>query len=142
MIWTKCVVAMIVADTSVWIDYFKGKVSPATDFLDSQLDTGLVVIGDLILLEILQGFKADKDYSLAKEVLLLLQQKEFLDCDLALIAAENYRKLRKKGITIRKTNDVIIASYCIANNLPLLFSDRDFQPFVKHLGLQNALVVD
>ena len=133
---------MIVADTSVWIDYFKGKVSPETDLLDSQLDTGLVVIGDLILLEILQGFKADKDYSLAKDTLLLLEQREFLGCDLALVAAENYRKLRKKGITIRKTNDVIIASYCIAYNLPLLLSDRDFQPFVDHLGLQNALVVD
>ncbi|HCH24916.1 MAG TPA: VapC toxin family PIN domain ribonuclease [Oceanospirillaceae bacterium] len=130
---------MIVADTSVWIDYFKGQISPATDLLDEQLDTSLVVIGDLILLEILQGFKVDKDYKLAKAMLLLLEQRAFLGSELALIAAENYRQLRKKGITIRKTNDVIIASYCIEHNLPLLFSDRDFLPFVEHLDLRCAL---
>jgi len=130
---------MIVADTSVWIDYFKGQISPATDLLDERLDTSLVVIGDLILLEILQGFKVDKDYKLAKAMLLLLEQRAFLGSELALIAAENYRQLRKKGITIRKTNDVIIASYCIEHNLPLLFSDRDFLPFVEHLGLRCAL---
>ena len=130
---------MIVADTSVWIDYFKGQISPATDLLDEQLDTSLVVIGDLILLEILQGFKVEKDYKLAKAMVLLLEQRAFLGSELALIAAENYRQLRKKGITIRKTNDVIIASYCIEHNLPLLFSDRDFLPFVEHLDLRCAL---
>lgn len=130
---------MIVADTSVWIDYFKGKACPETDLLDEKLENDLVAIGDLILLEILQGFKSDKDYNLAKKTLLLLEQREFLSNELALKAAGNYRKLRKKGITIRKTNDVIIASYCIENKLPLLFSDRDFLPFVEHLGLISAL---
>ncbi len=129
---------MIVADTSVWIDYFQGKSSPETDLLDEILENDLVAIGDLIMLEILQGFKLDKDYNLAKKTLLLLEQREFLGNELALKAAENYRKLRKKGITIRKTNDVIIASYCIENKLPLLFSDRDFLPFVEHLGLISA----
>lgn len=130
---------MIIADTSVWIEYFNGNVCPETDLLDEQLQSDLVAIGDLILLEILQGFRNDKDYTLAKKTLLLLEQKEFLNSDLALKAAENYRKLRKKGITIRKTNDVIIASYCIENKVPLLFSDKDFQPFVDYLGLLPAL---
>ena len=130
---------IIVADTSVWIDYFKGIESPETDLLDEKLDNDLVAIGDLILLEILQGFKSDKDYNLAKKTLLLLEQYDFLGHELAWKSSGNYRKLRKKGITIRKTNDVIIASYCIENKLPLLFSDRDFVPFVEHLGLIPAL---
>ena len=130
---------MIIADTRVWIDYFKGKYSPETEFLDQRLDNDLVAIGDLILLEILQGFKSDRDYNLARKTLLLLEQHEFLGHAPALKAVEYYRKLRKKGITIRKTNDVIIASYCIENKLPLLFSDRDFLPFVRHFGLMPGL---
>lgn len=130
---------MIIADTSVWVDYFRGKYSPETEFLDQQLNNDLVAIGDLILLEILQGFKLDRTYNLARKTLLLLEQHDFLGKAPALRAAENYRKLRKKGITIRKTNDVIIASYCIENKLPLLFSDRDFLPFARHLGLAPAL---
>ena len=132
---------MIIADTSVWVDYFRGKYSPETEFLDQQLNNDLVAIGDLILLEILQGFKSDRAYNLARKTLLLLEQHDFLGKAPALRAAENYRKLRKKGITIRKTNDVIIASYCIENKLPLLFSDRDFLPFAKHLGLAPALKI-
>ena len=130
---------MIIADTSVWIDYFKGIDRPETVLLDEKLDSDLVAIGDLILLEILQGFKSDKDYKLAKNNLLLLEQYNFLNGDLALKASDNYRKLRKKGITITKTNDVIIASYCIEHKIPLLFSDRDFKPFVEHLNLIPAL---
>ena len=130
---------MIIADTSVWVDYFRGQYSPETEFLDQQLNDDLVAIGDLILLEILQGFKSDRAYNLARKTLLLLEQNDFLGKAPALRAAENYRKLRKKGITIRKTNDVIIASYCIENKLSLLFSNRDFLPFAQHLGLAPAL---
>ena len=130
---------MIIADTSVWIDYFNGNDNKYTDFLDQKLEKDLVVIGDLILLEILQGFKNDREYKIAKETLLLLKYCEFLGLDNALIAADNFRKLRKKGITIRKTNDVIIASYCISNRIPLLFSDKDFRPFTQHLTLIDAL---
>ena len=130
---------MIIADTSVWIDYFNGDENKYTDLLDQKLEKDLVVIGDLILLEILQGFKNDREYKIAKKTLLLLEQCEFLGKDNALIAADNFRKLRKKGITIRKTNDVIIASYCISNRIPLLFSDKDFQPFVQHLRLIDVL---
>lgn len=129
---------MIIVDTSVWIDYFNGIDNAHTDLLDQKLDNDLVAIGDLILVEILQGFKNDKDYKLAKKTLMLLEQHEFLGTKNAIKAAENFRSLRKKGITIRKTNDVLIASYCISNKIPLLFNDRDFEPFIKNLKLISA----
>lgn len=130
---------MILADTSVWIDYFNGNDNPLTDELDRGLAEGIVAIGDLIFLEILQGFKNDKDYNLVKSTLSTLEQYEMFGHAQALKSAENYRALRKKGLTIRKTTDVIIATFCIENKLPLLFSDRDFIPFVDYLGLIPAL---
>lgn len=130
---------MILVDTSVWIDYFNGNNNQYTETLDSALDEGTVAIGDLIFLEILQGFKNDRDYIKAKTTLESLDQYEMFGHSMALKSAENYRSLRKKGITIRKTTDVIIATFCIENQLPLLFSDRDFAPFVEHLGLKTAV---
>ena len=127
---------MILVDTSVWIDYFNGVDSLETDTLDKALGNETVAIGDLILIEILQGFRADKQYNMAKELLEPLKKFEMLGLNIAVKTADNYRKLRKKGITIRKTADVIIATYCIENDIPLLFTDRDFIPFVKYLGLQ------
>lgn len=130
---------MILVDTSVWIDYFKGTENPHTDFLDHALGEGAVVMGDLIFLEILQGIRNDKDYRVTKQSLLSLDQYELFGQSMAEKCADNYRVLRKKGITIRKTADVIIASYCIEQQIPLLFLDRDFMPFVDHLQLQSAL---
>lgn len=132
---------MIIADTSIWIDYFNGNDNPLTDELDKGLAEGIVAIGDLIFLEILQGFKSDKDYTMAKSTLSTLEQYEMFNQAQALKSAENYRALRKKGLTIRKTTDVIIATFCIENGLPLLFSDRDFIPFVDHLGLIPAVSI-
>lgn len=129
---------MIVVDTSVWIDYFNGKDTPEVQVLDNALGVEAVAIGDLIALEILQGFKQDKDYKLAKELISALTIYDMLGATAALKCAENYRSLRKKGITIRKTADVIIASFCIENDFALLYSDKDFQPFVKHIGLRSA----
>ncbi len=129
---------MIVVDTSVWIDYFNGNDTPEAEILDDSLGRSAVAIGDLIVLEILQGFRSDKDYVIAKKYLASLHQYNMLTPELAITGAENYRKLRKKGITIRKTADVIIASFCIENNLSLLFSDRDFIPFTEHLKLRSA----
>ncbi len=129
---------MILVDTSVWIDYFNGKESSLTDILDKALIDGLVSIGDLILLEILQGIKTEREYNKTRTALALLEQYEMFGHNMVEKCAENFRFLRKKGITIRKTNDVIIATFCIENNLPLLFSDRDFIPFVDHLGLIPA----
>ena len=129
---------MILVDSSVWIDYFSGNNSTEADFLDRTLGNRAVAIGDLILTEVLQGFRHEKDYKTAKSLLLELTVFELLGKKIAIKSADNFRKLRKQGITIRKTADVIIASYCIEHNLPLLFSDKDFQPFVEHLGLRNA----
>ena len=130
---------MILVDTSVWIDYFNGQDNRATECLDNCLIEGTVAIGDLIYLEILQGFRADKDYRTAKTRLEELTIYEMFGLDAVERCAKNYRILRKKGITVRKTADVIIASFCIQNKMPLLFIDRDFVPFVKHLGLTPAL---
>ena len=130
---------MILVDTSVWIDYFNGTKNKETDILDSALFEGDVVIGDLILLEILQGFRNDKDYKQAKKLLLTLEQYEMFDRSMVTKCAENYRFLRKKGVTVRKTADVIIATFCIENQVPLLFTDRDFIPFVEHLELVCVL---
>lgn len=126
-------------DTSVWIDFFNGNDNPHTDSLDTALTEGIVVIGDLILLEVLQGFKSDKDFKRAKTTLATLEQYEMLSRQMALTCADNYRALRQKGITIRGTADVIIATFCIEHQLPLLFSDRNFVPFIGHLGLVSTL---
>lgn len=130
---------MILVDSSVWIDYFSGNGSPETDFLDGVLGVRAVAIGDLILAEVLQGFRRDKDYKTAKRLLEELTMLELLGKKMAIKSADNFRKLRKKGLTIRKTADVIIASYCIEHEMPLLFTDKDFKPFVEHLGLRDAI---
>jgi len=130
---------MIIVDTSVWIDYLNGQYTPYTDQLDKELSDGNVALGDLILLEILQGIKSDKDYKRTKEILARLDQYEMLGHGMVTRCADYYRALRKKGMTIRKTADVIIATFCIENKLPLLFTDRDFKPFVEHCGLQEVI---
>lgn len=130
---------MIIADTSVWIDYFNGVISSFTDELDNQLMEGNVALGDLILLEILQGIKSDKEYNQTKQLLTKLDQYEMLGSGMVVQCADYYRLLRKKGITIRKTPDVIIATFCIENKLPLLFTDKDFKPFVEHCGLISVI---
>jgi len=126
---------MIVVDSSVWIDYFNGKITTQTNLLDGLLDTELIVIGDLILTEVLQGFQHDKDYSQAKKLFASLAFMEMLGKDLAIKSADNYRALRKRGITVRKTIDVIIGTFCIETEASLLHCDRDFDPLEKHLRL-------
>jgi predicted nucleic acid-binding protein len=129
---------MILVDSSVWIDFFNGTKNAETDKLNEILGLEEVVIGDLILAEVLQGFRSDTDYKAAKNVLTSLTVHDLLGKDLAIKSANNFRKLRKKGITIRKTADVIIATYCIENKMPLLFTDKDFLPFVANLRLKPA----
>ena len=129
---------MILVDSSVWIDFFNGVDSTETSKLYEILGLEEVVIGDLILTEVLQGFKSDTDYKKAKNVLTTLTVYDLIGKVQAVKSADNFRKLRKKGITIRKTADVIIATYCIENKIPLLFTDRDFIPFVDHLRLKSA----
>src|SRR5881409_1217350 len=108
---------MVVVDSSVWIDYLNGRPSSQTDALDGLLGRRHVVVGDLILAEVLQGFRRDRDFHRARR-------------------AENYRRLRRLGVTVRKTIDVMIGTYCIARRLPLLHSDTDFEPMTRHLGLR------
>ena len=129
---------MIVVDSSVWIDYFCGVETPQADKLDNTLGRKPVAIGDLILTEVLQGFRHDKDYMVARRVFEDVTIFNMLGAKMAIRSAENFRTLRKKGITVRKTANVIIATFCIDQKLPLLFSDKDFKPFVKHLGLIEA----
>ena len=130
---------MILVDTSVWIDYFNGTENQHTEILDLSIEAGIAAIGDLIFLEILQGFRNDNDYKKVRSRIAILEQYELFGKDMVYECADNYRALQKKGITIRATTDVIIATYCIKNKIPLLFIDRDFQPFVKHLGLISAI---
>ncbi|NQV71565.1 PIN domain nuclease [bacterium] len=130
---------MIIVDSSVWIDFFNGASTRESDHLDLILRTEMVGMGDLILVETLQGFRSDQDYKIAEKVLRPLPVFDLLGPKRALKSVENYRMLRHRGITIRKTDDVIIASFCIDERYPLLFSDRDFDPFVQHLGLTSAL---
>jgi predicted nucleic acid-binding protein len=129
---------MIVVDSSVWIDYFSGADTSQAEKLDRTLGIKPVAIGDLILTEVLQGFRHDKDYKAARKVFDDVTIFDMLGVQMAIKSAENFRALRKKGITVRKTVDVIIATFCIEQTLPLLFSDKDFKPFVKHLGLSVA----
>ncbi|MGJ0535005.1 type II toxin-antitoxin system VapC family toxin [Methylocystis sp.] len=130
---------MILVDSSVWIDYFRGVASPQTDRLDELLDEELIAIGDLILTEVLQGFDRDRDFNRAQKFLTTLTIIELGGKEIALRAAKNYRKLRGLGVTPRKTIDTIIATRCIESDLPLLYSDRDFDPFVERLGLRSAM---
>jgi predicted nucleic acid-binding protein len=126
---------MIIVDSSVWIDYFNGREIPEVAKLDSLLETELLGVGDLMITEVLQGFRQDKDYQTAKQLLTSLTVLEMLGAEMAMKSANNFRDLRKKGITIRKTIDVMIATFCIENGHELLFSDKDFAPFVEYLGL-------
>ncbi len=126
-------------DSSVWIDYFNDNDCPEVVYLDAVLGIKPVVIGDIILTEVLQGFKGDKEYNKAKQLLTALPIFQLSNKVLAIKSAENYRMLRKKGITVRKTIDTIIATYCIEQNIPLLFTDKDFLPFVKFIGLESGI---
>ena len=130
---------MIFVDSSVWIDYFNGATNTQTDYLDGLLGKEPIALGDLVLIEVLQGFRRDRDYRIAREMLTSLRLFTLGGQDIALQSAHNFRLLRKKGITVRKTIDVLIATFCIANNLPLLHSDKDFEPFHLHLKLRSAL---
>jgi len=127
---------MIVADTSAWIDYFRGVSAPHTDLLDKELQTNRVVTGDLIITELLQGFKNEKEYAKAKSLMELLDYRDFVGKAIAFKAVENFRNLRSKGVTVRKTIDVIIATFCIENGFQLIHNDRDFDPIEIYLGLK------
>ena len=132
---------MILVDSSVWIDYFRSVVSEQTDALDALLASEPIAIGDLTLTEVLQGFADDGQFRLAQR---LFDSQSVTTIELggraiAIKAAKNHRILRTHSVTVRKTIDTIIATRCIEDNLTLLHSDRDFDPFVAHLGLRTLV---
>ena len=127
---------MLLIDSSVWIDYFNGKETAQTLFLRDDAPRDQILIGDLILCEVLQGFKHKKHFENAKKLLLSFAYQDMVGSKIALKSAENYRQLRSSGITIRKTIDVIIATFCIENKHQLLHSDRDFDAIEINLPLQ------
>lgn len=127
---------MILVDSSVWIDYFRGAASPQAEKLDALLGKEPLAIGDLILTEVLQGFSNDRQFNAAKRLLGTLGFVVLGGEAIAVEAARNFRRLRALGITVRKTIDTIIATRCIASGYDLLHSDSDFDPFEEHLGLR------
>jgi predicted nucleic acid-binding protein len=127
---------MILVDSSVFIDYFNGINNRQTDELNALLGNELVITGDYILAEVLRGFRNDRDYKAAKEIMQSFPCFNICNEELAIKSAENFRYLRTKGITIRKTADLIIGTFCIENDMELLHNDRDFEPMGKYLNLK------
>ena len=127
---------MILVDSSVWADYFNGRETSQTEWLDSSLGEVPIIIGDLILTEVLQGFHNDKDFKTAKGLLLGIPFVPMVGQNIAVESAINYRLLLKRGVTVRKTIDVIIGTFCIHHHLLLLQDDRDFNPMIQYLGLE------
>lgn len=130
---------MTLVDSSVWIDYVRGFGSPETNKLHLLLSSSPVLVGDLVLTEVLQGFRHDSDFQWMLKLMTSLPVVELGGKQVAIEAAKNYRVLRRRGITVRKTIDTVIATRCIWSGYSLLYSDRDFDPFVFHLGLRSAM---
>ena len=127
---------MILVDSSVWIDYFQGKITRHTDCLDRLLGREALAIGDLILAEVLQGFERERECEAARELLTSLTVVDLGGQEIAIRAARNFRALRRLGMTVRKTIDTVIATRCIESGFELLHNDRDFDVFARHLGLK------
>ena len=129
---------MVLIDSSVWIPYFKGTKIPQTLFLLENLHKNIFMMGDLIYMEVLQGFRSDNDYEIALNYFNLLPFECISSIDIALKSADNYRFLRKKGITIRKSIDILIGTFCIENKIQLLHNDKDFLSMESHLNLKTV----
>jgi len=127
---------VILVDSSVWIDYFNGKETAQTLYLRDTADRSEIVVGDLVLCEVLQGFCHNRDLESARGLLLAFQYRDIVGKSVALQAAANYPALRGYGVTIRKTIDVLIATFCMVNGLQLLHADADVDPMERHLGLR------
>ena len=130
---------MILVDSSVWIDYFRGAATPQTERLEALLGNEPLAIGDLILTEVLQGFAVDREFNQARRLMGSLRFVALGGDDVAIEAAKNFRKLRCLGITVRQTIDTVIATRCIVSGYRLLHDDRAFDAFEKHLGLRCVI---
>jgi predicted nucleic acid-binding protein len=131
---------MILVDSSVWIDYFRGVDTPQVRLLDGMFGRARLAVGDLNIAEVRQGVRDDKEFNLVRRTLDAFAQVDIGGHNIAVKAARNYRKLREKGLTVRKSIDCLIATRCIEDGLTLLHADRDFQAFVDHLGLKVAYI--
>lgn len=131
---------LTLVDSSVWIDLLLDRSTPQTAALESLLDDKEpVAIADLVLMEVLQGTRSDRQFASTRAFLARFISFSVVDDRVPVAAARHYRALRARGITIRKAIDTLVATRCILDNLPLLYSDRDYEPFVTHLGLTSAL---
>jgi predicted nucleic acid-binding protein len=130
---------VLVVDSSVWIDFFNNADHPAVDMLDQMLDHGEVriVVPDLVLFEVLRGFREEQNHRQAKRMLEGLHIEDTGGVALALVAAQHYRNLRASGFTVRSGIDVLIAAFCIENDYALLHRDRDFHAFEQYRGLRG-----
>jgi len=129
---------MVIVDTTVWIDYLNGRKNSETEWLDAQAVADRLGLTDLILGEVLQGIREDRRFAEVRDELLNFKVFQTGGLELAVRSAENFRTLRKKRITIRKTTDCWIATFCILHGYELLHRDRDFDPFEKELGLKTV----
>jgi len=126
---------VVIVDTTVWFDYLRGTRNAETDWLDGQMDRQRIGLTDLILCEVLQGMRDDKAFSRVKTELLSFAIFENGGNEVAIAAAQNFRLLRERGVTVRKTIDCLIATFCIRAHHTLLHRDRDYDAFEKQLGL-------
>ena len=126
----------VIIDTTVWIDFFRNAKTEQTDLFETAVRRGDAALGDLIVSEILQGVDTDKEFRSLKRHLSNFHVYPMIGRQNAIQSAVNYRKLRAKGITVRKSVDCWIATFCIERHFPLLHNDRDFDPFAQHLGLK------
>ena len=129
---------MILVDSSVWIDLFNGVDNRGVLVVRENVGLGTLIVGDLMLAEVLQGFGSEREATLATEALEAFKQVAIVDAGIAKLAAEYYRRLRRQGITVRKTIDLLIATRCIDKGWLLLHNDRDFEPLREHLGLRTV----
>jgi predicted nucleic acid-binding protein len=128
----------MLVDSSVWIAHLRGSLTPATAKLEVAVSREPILVGDLILLEVLQGARDERHAARIERGLRRFEIVPLLDANLAPRAARNYCRLRDMGITVRKTNDIIIGTFCIERGCSLLHDDRDFAPMEEHLGLVAA----
>ena len=126
---------MIMVDSSVWIDFLGDEINPKVEELALHIKKGEVLMGDLVLTEVLQGIRSDREFRIVRRSLSVLEISRLVTPSIAVKSAQNCRFLRKLGITVRNTFDCLIATWCIENDVPLLHSDRDFEAFEEHLGL-------
>lgn len=127
---------MVIADTSVWVDFLRGTRVPQVEMLAVLLEEQEIALCDRVLQEVLQGVRGDAEFRRVSARLLALPCYNLGGPQLALAAARNYRRLRRLGVTPRSATDVLIATFCAEEGHELLHSDRDFEPFATHLGLK------